>query len=86
MRAAMVGLGLALAQPDRRVLVVTGDGERLMGLGALATIGVQRPQNLSIAVDVAADFARDPGVSPEGSEKTEVFLARCLSTRRRRQR
>jgi thiamine pyrophosphate-dependent acetolactate synthase large subunit-like protein len=36
--AAMVGLGLAIAQPDRRVLVVTGDGEMLMGLGALATI------------------------------------------------
>ena len=36
--------------PDRRVLVVTGDGEILMGLGALATIGVQRPQSLSIAV------------------------------------
>jgi thiamine pyrophosphate-dependent acetolactate synthase large subunit-like protein len=48
--AAMLGLGLALAQPDHRVLVVTGDGEMLMGLGALATIGVQRPQNLSIAV------------------------------------
>ena len=48
--AAMVGLGLALARPDRRVLVVTGDGEMLMGLGALATIGVQRPQNLAIAV------------------------------------
>jgi thiamine pyrophosphate-dependent acetolactate synthase large subunit-like protein len=48
--AAMVGLGLAIARPDRRVLVVTGDGEMLMGLGALATIGVQRPPNLAIAV------------------------------------
>src|SRR5271169_6877782 len=48
--AAMVGLGLALAQPNRRVLVVTGDGEMLMGLGALATIGVQRRPNLAIAV------------------------------------
>ena len=48
--AAMVGLGLALAQPDRRILVVTGDGEMLMGLGSLATIGVQRPPNLAIAV------------------------------------
>src|SRR6266852_7528233 len=48
--AAMVGLGLAVARPDRRVLVVTGDGEMLMGLGALATIGVQRPPNLAIAV------------------------------------
>ena len=48
--AAMVGLGLAVAQPGRRVLVVTGDGEILMGLGALATVGVQRPPNLAIAV------------------------------------
>ena len=48
--AAMVGLGLAVAQPGRRVLVVTGDGEILMGLGALATIGVQRPPNLAIVV------------------------------------
>jgi thiamine pyrophosphate-dependent acetolactate synthase large subunit-like protein len=49
-QAAMMGLGLALAQPRWRVLVVTGDGEALMGLGALATIGVQAPQNLSIVV------------------------------------
>jgi len=48
--AAMVGLGLALAQPSRRVLVITGDGEMLMGLGSLATIGVQQPRNLAIAV------------------------------------
>jgi len=46
--AAMVGLGLALAQPERRVLVITGDGELLMGLGSLATIAVQRPANLAI--------------------------------------
>ncbi len=48
--AAMVGLGLALAQPDRRVLVVTGDGEMLMGLGSLATIAAQAPANLAICV------------------------------------
>ncbi|MBV8506676.1 MAG: aldehyde dehydrogenase [Alphaproteobacteria bacterium] len=48
--AAMVGLGLAIARPHRRVLVVTGDGEMLMGLGSLATIGVQCPPNLAIAV------------------------------------
>ena len=47
--AAMVGLGLAIARPDRRVLVVTGDGEMLMGLGAVATIGVQRAPNLAVA-------------------------------------
>ncbi len=48
--AAPIGLGLALAQPDKRVLVVTGDGEMLMGLGSLASIGVQRPANLAIVV------------------------------------
>lgn len=48
--AAMLGLGLALAQPKRRVLVITGDGEMLMSIGALATIAVQNPRNLTIAV------------------------------------
>ena len=48
--AALIGLGLAMAQPGRRVLVLTGDGEMLMGIGALATIAVQRPGNLAIVV------------------------------------
>ncbi len=48
--AALIGLGLALAQPARRVLVITGDGEMLMGLGGLATVAVQAPENLAIAV------------------------------------
>jgi thiamine pyrophosphate-dependent acetolactate synthase large subunit-like protein len=46
--ACMIGLGLALARRDRRVLVVTGDGELLMNVGALATIAVLNPANLSI--------------------------------------
>ena len=49
-QAAMLGLGLAMAQPARRVLVITGDGEMLMGMGALATIGVQQPPNLAVVV------------------------------------
>ena len=49
-QAAMLGLGLALAQSQRRVLVITGDGEMLMGLGSLATIGVQQPKNLTVVV------------------------------------
>src|SRR5271169_3688880 len=48
--AAMIGLGLALAQPGRRVLVITGDGEMLMGMGALASIAAMRPANLAVAV------------------------------------
>ena len=46
--ACMIGLGLALARPDRRVLVVTGDGELLMNVSALATIAVMNPPNLAI--------------------------------------
>ena len=48
--AAIMGLGLALAQPRRPVLVLTGDGEQLMGLGGLATIAAKKPGNLSIVV------------------------------------
>jgi thiamine pyrophosphate-dependent acetolactate synthase large subunit-like protein len=48
--ATMIGLGMAIAQPDKKVLVVTGDGEILMGLGSLATVGVQHPPNLAIAI------------------------------------
>ena len=48
--AVPMGLGLALSQPGRRVLVVTGDGEMLMGLGSLATVALQSPANLGIVV------------------------------------
>ena len=54
--AAMIGLGLAIAQPDRRVLVITGDGEALMGMGALSTIAARRQPNLAIAVLDNAQF------------------------------
>ena len=46
--AVSIGLGLALSRPEKRVLVVTGDGELLMNVGALATVGVMRPPNLAI--------------------------------------
>jgi thiamine pyrophosphate-dependent acetolactate synthase large subunit-like protein len=48
--ATSVGLGLALAQPERSVIVLTGDAELMMNAGALATIGVKKPRNLSIVV------------------------------------
>ena len=48
--AVPLGLGLALAQPSRRTLVITGDGEMLMGLGSLATVAIQAPANLAIVV------------------------------------
>jgi phosphonopyruvate decarboxylase len=46
--AVAMGLGLALSQPERRVLVLTGDGELLMNVGSLATVGLMAPPNLSI--------------------------------------
>ena len=48
--ALAMGLGLALARPDDRVLVLTGDGELLMGLGSLSTVGFQQPANLAVVV------------------------------------
>ena len=48
--AALVGLGLAQAQPDKRILVITGDGEQLMAFGSLATIAVAKPRNLDVVV------------------------------------
>lgn len=48
--AAPLGLGLALAQPDKPVVVITGDGEQLMGIGSLGTIAVKQPKNLTIVV------------------------------------
>ena len=68
--AAMIGLGLALAQPDKRVAVITGDGEMLMGMGALATIGIQRPPNLAVIVfdnGVYGETGMQPSHTPEAA-------------------
>ena len=65
--AAMVGLGLAIARPDRPVLVVTGDGDTLMGLGSLATVGVQAPPNLAIAVFDNGRYA-ETGMQPSHTD------------------
>jgi len=59
--AALVGLGLALAQPRRPVLVITGDGEQLMGLGGLATIAARRPGNLTLVVLDNGQFGETGG-------------------------
>ena len=71
--AAMVGLGLALAQPTRRVLVLTGDGEMLMGVGSLATIAAIAPSNLSIAVLDNARFGET------GSQRSHTGLTTDLA-------
>src|SRR5665213_4226210 len=48
--AVMMGLGVALSQPELPVVVISGDGEMLMGMGSLATVGLQKPKNLTIVV------------------------------------
>ncbi|QOZ27870.1 thiamine pyrophosphate-dependent enzyme [Bradyrhizobium sp. CCBAU 51753] len=75
--AAMVGLGLALAQPKRPVLVITGDGEQLMGIGSLLTIAAKQPGNHSIAVLDNGQFG-ETGMQPSHSglgAKLEVIAS-----------
>ena len=59
--ASSIGLGLALAQPDERVIVLDGDGSLLMNLGSLATIGVVGPPNLAVIVMDNEEYATTGG-------------------------
>ena len=86
--AAMIGLGLALAQTPRRVAVITGDGEMLMGLGSLATIGIQRPGNLAVIVfdnGVYGETGMQPSHTQSGVDLVAVArgcgFATCLDVR-----
>lgn len=81
--AAMIGLGLALAQPSKRVAVITGDGEMLMGLGALATIGLQRPNNLAVIVfdnGVYGETGMQPSATQSGVDLIGVAQACGIAT------
>jgi thiamine pyrophosphate-dependent acetolactate synthase large subunit-like protein len=76
--AVMTGLGVALSRPDRRVLVVTGDGEMLMGLGSLATVAVQAPPNLTIVVldnERFGETGMQPTHTAHGVDLAEVARA-----------
>ena len=66
--ACALGLGLALAQPARSVVVITGDGEQLMGIGSLATIAVKQPKNLSIVVLDNGHFG-ETGMQPSHTSR-----------------
>ena len=70
--AAMTGLGLAMAQPERRVLVVTGDGEMLMGAGSLAGIANAAPANLAILVLDNESFGETGRQSGLSGGRTEI--------------
>jgi thiamine pyrophosphate-dependent acetolactate synthase large subunit-like protein len=77
---AMVGLGLALARPERRVAVLTGDGDMLMGLGSLATIGVRQPKNLVIVVLDNGHYG-ETGMQPSATQGGIDLVAAALACR-----
>ena len=70
--AATIGLGLALAQPDLPVLVITGDGEMLMGLGSLATIAARQPKNLTVIVVDNERFGETGGQHSHTALQTDL--------------
>jgi thiamine pyrophosphate-dependent acetolactate synthase large subunit-like protein len=82
---AMLGLGLALARPDRRVAVLTGDGDMLMGIGSLATIGVKQPNNLSIVVLDNAHYG-ETGMQASATQSGIDLVATALACRFRQAR
>ncbi|MGA8612745.1 MAG: thiamine pyrophosphate-dependent enzyme [Xanthobacteraceae bacterium] len=77
---AMIGLGLALAKPDRRVTVLTGDGDMLMGIGSLATIGVKQPSNLAIVVLDNTHYG-ETGMQPSHTRSGIDLVAMALACR-----
>lgn len=75
--AAPIGLGLALAQPKRRVVVVTGDGEAMMGLGGLAVVSAEKPNNFAILVldnEAFGETGHQPGLSAAGVDLAATAL------------
>jgi thiamine pyrophosphate-dependent acetolactate synthase large subunit-like protein len=82
---AMIGLGLALARPERRVVAIPGDGDMLMGLGSLATIGVKQPKNLAIVVLDNAHYG-ETGMQPSHTGAGVDFVAVALACRFRQAR
>ncbi len=72
--AVPIGLGLAIARPERRVLVVAGDGDMMMGIGSLCVIAAQAPENLSILVIDNEAFEETGGQA--GLSATRADIAR----------
>ena len=69
-KASSIGLGLALARPERKVLVLDGDGSLLMNLGSLVTIGNKAPENLYHFVFENGVYAVTGGQPVPGEGKT----------------
>jgi len=77
--AASVGLGVAIAQPEKHVLIVTGDGEMLMGLGSLSTVGNAPPRNFGILVLDNGHYSETGGQPTHTSAATDLagVAAQC---------
>ena len=81
--AAMLGLGVALARSDRRVLVVTGDAEMLMGMGSLATIAAQAPSNLALLVldnEAFGETGRQAGLTGKNTDIAAIARGAGIET------
>lgn len=73
--ATMLAYGVAIAQPNRRVIVFAGDGEMMMGLGSLVTIACDNPKNLTIVVldnEKYAETGMQKGHSGRGADLTII--------------
>lgn len=70
--AVPIGLGLALAQPERPVVVMEGDGSVLMNLGALSTVAREAPPNLTIVIWDNAQWQLTGGQSTATSVTTDL--------------
>ena len=77
---AMIGLGLALARPGRRVVAIAGDGDMLMGIGSLATIGAKQPKNLAVVVLDNARYG-ETGMQPSATDHGIDLAAMALACR-----
>ncbi len=75
--AVPTGLGLALAQPERRVLIVAGDGDMMMGIGSLSVIAAQAPKNLGILVmdnEMFEETGSQSGLSAGRADIAQIAL------------
>jgi sulfopyruvate decarboxylase subunit beta len=78
--APALGLGIALARPDLRVVVLNGDGCMLMSLGSLVTIGEQAPENLVVVVFDNGIYAVTGGQATPGAGKVDfAAMARAAN-------
>ena len=76
--ASAIGLGVALAKPDKKVIILVGDGNMLMALGTLATIGKTSPKNI-IHVVLDNECHESTGGQETASSVTKLDIIACSS-------